>query len=85
MDKIFTAVNSKNMIRQSIDKILANAAARGEVNSDIITDRMKNLPTLLFTNELLTNGTLTETTVAEIVDTILMPLFQTNGKSETTK
>jgi hypothetical protein len=73
------------MIRQSIDKILANAAARGEVNSDIITDRMKNLPTLLFTNELLTNGTLTETTVAEIVDTILMPLFQTNGKSETTK
>jgi hypothetical protein len=85
MDKIFTAVNSKNMIRQSIDKILANAAARGEVNSDIITDRMKNLPTLLFTNELLTNGTLTETTVAEIVDTILMPLFQTNRKSETTK
>jgi AcrR family transcriptional regulator len=81
MDKIFTAVNSKNMIHQAIDKILANAAARGEVNPDIITDRMKNLPTLLFTNELLTNGTLTKTTVAEIVDTILMPLFQMNGKS----
>ncbi|MCO7125240.1 TetR/AcrR family transcriptional regulator [Sporolactobacillus shoreicorticis] len=81
MDKIFAAVNSNNMIRQSIDKILTSAAARGEVNPDTVTERMKNLPTLLFINELLTHGTLTKATVAEIVDTILMPLYQINGKS----
>ena len=81
IDKLFMAANSKNIIRQSLDTILANAANRGAINPDIITDRMKNLPTLLFINEILTHGTLTQTAVTEIVDTILMPLFQMNGKN----
>ncbi|MCQ2011264.1 TetR/AcrR family transcriptional regulator [Sporolactobacillus sp. STSJ-5] len=80
IDKLFMAANSKNIIRQSLDTILANAAARGEINPDTITDRMKNLPTLLFINELLTHGTLTKTAVTEMVDTLLMPLFQMNEK-----
>lgn len=79
INKLFAAANAENLMSRAMDDILAHAAARGELNLEAISDRIKNLPTILMINELLSNGTLTETAVADIVDTILMPVFQMNG------
>ncbi|MFX3618829.1 MAG: TetR/AcrR family transcriptional regulator [Sporolactobacillus sp.] len=80
INEVFMAANSNNnWIKQATDEILAHAESRGEIEPDQISERIKNLPVLLLVNEILANGTLTKTAVAEIVDTILMPLFKNNG------
>ncbi len=61
--------------------ILKNAELRGEALLEKLTVRIISLPWDLLRYELIINQEVSDTTIAEIVDDIFMPLIQFNNKS----
>ncbi len=75
---LFNVINHENGIRKSIEPIIARANARNEITLSIndISEKALNLPSLLIINEIVLHGRLTETSIEDIVNNILLPVFK---------
>lgn len=75
---LFNVINHENGIRKSIEPIIARANARNEITLSIndISEKALNLPSLLIINEIVLHGKLTETSIEDIVNNILLPVFK---------
>jgi len=64
-------------MEEAMTTILKRGAERGEVRPDAVLPRIATLPTDLLRNELLLRSRLVnESTMAEIVDVIFLPLIR---------
>ncbi|MCV3315319.1 TetR/AcrR family transcriptional regulator [Pediococcus ethanolidurans] len=61
--------------RKRILVILKQAEKRGEVNLSQLSDRAITLPILMYIDEVLTTGFLTDESLKEIIDDILIPVL----------
>lgn len=75
LDQLLTAANDGAELAALVQPMLDHAAARGEIAHADWPDRLINLVGVLLINEVVTRQTLTPTTQAEIVDKILLPIF----------
>lgn len=67
----------------AMDRVLEQAAARGEVDTAALGARVRTLPFDLFRHEVLvTLAPVPEPVIEEIVDTIFLPLVQAAGRAE---
>lgn len=75
---LFNVINHENDIRKSIEPIIARANARNEITLSIndISEKALNLPSLLIINEIVLHGRLTKTSIEDIVNNILLPIFK---------
>ncbi|SHL44054.1 transcriptional regulator, TetR family [Anaerocolumna jejuensis DSM 15929] len=75
---LFNVINHENDIRKSIEPIIARANARNEITLSIndISEKALNLPSLLIINEIVLHGKLTEASIEDIVNNILLPIFK---------
>lgn len=75
---LFNVINDENDIRKSIEPIIARANARNEITLSIndISEKALNLPSLLIINEIVLYGRLTEASIEDIVNNILLPIFK---------
>lgn len=75
---LFNGINNENSIRKSIETIITRANHRNEVSLSIntISEKALNLPYLLIINEIVLYGTLAETSVEDIIDNILLPIYR---------
>jgi AcrR family transcriptional regulator len=75
---LFNVINDENDIRKSIEPIIARANARNEITLSIndISEKALNLPSLLIINEIVLHGRLTEASIEDIVNNILLPIFK---------
>jgi AcrR family transcriptional regulator len=63
-------------VRPTLDTLLERAVARGEVDPDRLTPRIKDLPFALFRQEvIMTLRPVSQEVMAEIIDTIFLPLI----------
>ncbi|AMV60432.1 Transcriptional regulator, TetR family [Pediococcus damnosus] len=77
-----TLLTSDGGFRKRILTILKHAEQRGEVDLSKLSDRVINLPILMYLDEILSTGFLTEAGVREIIDEILMPTFTASQRKE---
>lgn len=68
-------LRSESKLTVAMMTILKNAELRGEVRLEKLTPRIISLPLELLRNEIITRQELSDTTIAEIVDDIFMPLI----------
>lgn len=75
---LFNGINHENSIRNSIDTIITRANHRNEISLSIntISERALNLPSLLIINEIVLHGKLTETSIEDIINSILLPIYR---------
>jgi AcrR family transcriptional regulator len=75
---LFTGINHENAIRQSIETLITRANHRNEISLSIntISEKALNLPSLLMINEIVLQGKLTETSIADIINHILLPIYK---------
>ncbi|MGN6714350.1 TetR/AcrR family transcriptional regulator [Anaerocolumna jejuensis] len=75
---LFNVINHENDIRKSIEPIIARANARNEITLSIdnISEKALNLPSLLIINEIVLHGKLTEASIEDIVNNLLLPIFK---------
>jgi AcrR family transcriptional regulator len=66
---------SESKLTAAMTAILKNAELRGEVRIEKLTPRIISLPWELLRNEIITIQEVPDTTIAEIVDDIFMPLI----------
>ncbi|RKD31852.1 TetR/AcrR family transcriptional regulator [Lacrimispora algidixylanolytica] len=73
----FSGSNHENSIRKSIEAIILRANYRNEVSLSIntISEKALNLPYLLIINEIVLHGTLVESSIEDIIDNILLPIY----------
>jgi len=60
---------------------MKNAELRGEIRLEKLSPRIILLPFNLLHYELITKQEISDTTIAEIVDDIFMPLIRSNNRS----
>lgn len=68
------AINDENLIQQQ-----ANYALNQLPNASKLSKRQRALPAILIINEILQTGTLAETTITQIVDDLLLPIYKTRA------
>jgi len=73
----------ENKVTAAIRTILKNAELRGEVRLEKLPPRIVALPWELLRSEMLLRQEVSDTTIAEIVDDIFMPLIQFNKSKRT--
>jgi len=62
-----------------MDTVIERAVARGEIEPDRLTERLRKLPIDLARNEFLITGSLGDEAIAEILDEVFFPALQANG------
>jgi len=74
---LFSGINQENSIHRSIETIITRANQRNEVSFSIntISEKALKLPYLLIINEIIIHGTLAETSIEDIIDNILLPIY----------
>jgi AcrR family transcriptional regulator len=75
---LFNGINYENGIRKSIETIIMRANHRNEISLTIntISEKALNLPSLLIINEIVLHGKLTETSIEDIINNILLPIYR---------
>ena len=75
---LFNGINQENGIRKSIETIITRANDRNEITLSLnsISEKALNLPSLLIINEIVLHGKLTETSIKDIIDNILLPIYE---------
>lgn len=75
---LFDGINHENGIRQAIETIITRAYQRQEISLALntISEKALNLPALLIVNEIVLHGRLTETSVKDIINHILLPIYR---------
>ncbi|WP_238653856.1 TetR/AcrR family transcriptional regulator [Paenibacillus piscarius] len=75
---LFNFVNQDNDIRKTMEAIITRANQRGEISlsTDTISEKALNLPFLLMINEILLYGRLNEDSSEDIIDHILLPIYE---------
>lgn len=75
---LFNGINQENGIRKSIETIITRAHDRNEITLSLnsISEKALNLPSLLIINEIVLHGKLTETSIKDIIDNILLPIYE---------
>lgn len=75
---LFNGINQENGIRKSIETIITRANDRNEITLSInsISEKALNLPSLLIINEIVLYGKLTETSIKDIINNILLPIYK---------
>lgn len=70
-EAFLTAINGDNLMYQQVQRVLSQFSGL-----DHLTARQRTLPAILIINDILQTGTLTVTGITQIVDEILVPLYQ---------
>ncbi|HWQ41887.1 MAG TPA: TetR/AcrR family transcriptional regulator [Desulfosporosinus sp.] len=75
---LFNGINYENSIRQSIETIITRANQRYEISLALntISEKALNLPSLLIINEIVLHGKLTGTSIEDIINSILLPIYR---------
>lgn len=75
---LFKGINHENDIRKSIEIIITRANHRNEISLSIntISEKALNLPSLLIINEIVLHGRLTETSIEDLINSILLPIYK---------
>lgn len=75
---LFSFVNQDNDIRKSMEAIITRANQRGEISLsiDTISEKALNLPFLLMINEIILYGRLNEAGSEDIINNILLPIYE---------
>ncbi len=73
--------NKEDKITAAMMTIMKNAELRGEIRLEKLSPRIILLPFNLLHYELITKQEISDTTIAEIVDDIFMPLIRSNNRS----
>lgn len=75
---LFNRFNEKNYIRKSIETIITRANNRNEISLSLntISEKALNLPSLLIINEIVLYGRLTEESIEDIINNILLPIYR---------
>ena len=83
--EFFSGINHENPIRKSIETLITRANHRHETTLSIgaVSEKALNLPTLLILNEIALYGQLTETSIVDIVDNILLPIYKVEKEADT--
>ena len=74
---LYSNINKENDIRKAVEIIIDRAYQRMEISKSLvkIPDRALNLPSLLIVNEIILKGTLSEESIEDIIDNILLPIY----------
>lgn len=74
---LFSGINQENSIHKSIETIIMRANHRKEISFSIntISKKALELPYLLIINEIILHGILAETSIEDIIDNILLPIY----------
>lgn len=80
----FNGINHENAIRQSIETLITRANDRHEISLSIntISEKALNLPSLLIINEIVLQGKLTETSIGDIINNILLPIYKAKEEAD---
>lgn len=75
---LFNGINQENGIRKSVETIITRANNRNEITLSLnsISEKALNLPSLLMINEIVLYGKLTETSIRDIINNILLPIYK---------
>lgn len=75
---LFNGINNENDISKSIETIITRANQRNEISLSIntISEKALNLPSLLIINEIVLDGRLTEESIEDIINNILLPIYK---------
>lgn len=81
---LFNGINHENAIHQSVETIITRANNRHEISLSLntISEKALNLPSLLIINEIALHGKLTEASINDLIDHVLLPIYKAREQAD---